>query len=238
MYAQTTVQLFAQLRREGYSLADQHRILASYDLATELFSGYFTATGRTQIAHVVGTASIVCALHVPAAVVAGALIHNVYETGDFGDGRRGVSAARRRQIRDAVGADIEAYPWRFAALRGAAAPVFSDLVGQLDREVLLIIVADWLDHRLNVENSPRHGVGMADAAERLGFSTLAGEVRHAATVRDELEIDLTLRRPSAGTTVPRSYRRRLKVVLRPRVSNGLHRVLERVVPRRRVRRPS
>src|SRR5437867_665839 len=103
MYAQTNIQLFNQLQREGYSNAELSLIRDAYELAMHLFTGFFIASGRTQIAHVVGAASILGSLHTPAEVVAAGLIHNVYETGDFGDGRRGISDARRQQIRQTIG---------------------------------------------------------------------------------------------------------------------------------------
>jgi hypothetical protein len=233
VYAQTNTQLFGQLRREHYSVGDQRLVLAAYDLATELFTGYFTGTGRTQIAHVVGTASILCSLHAPAALVAAALVHNVYATGDFGDGRRGVSPARRRQIRDAVGAHVEEYAYRFPTLNGAALPAVSDALAPLDREILLIIVADWLEHRLNAEYPRRQGLGMADCAEHLGFPALAAEIRHAVSAPDELDVDLARerRRPS-GTVAPRSYRRKLTVALPSRLRDGLRHLVDRFVQRR------
>ena len=119
-YAQTSVQLLQQLHREAYPPSAERVIRDAYRLAAELFSGYFTGTGRTQIAHVVGTASVVASLRVPAEVVAAALLHNAYETGDFGDGRAGVSAAHRRHVRRAAGAAIEEHVYRFVTIKRRA----------------------------------------------------------------------------------------------------------------------
>ncbi len=102
LYAQTNLQLLNQLQHEGYTKAELGSIRAAYNLAAHLFTGYFLASGRTQIAHVVGTASILGSLHVPWEVVAAGLIHNVYVTGDFGCGRSGISKVKRREIKMAV----------------------------------------------------------------------------------------------------------------------------------------
>src|SRR6266496_2989813 len=117
MYAQTNIQLLDQLRREGYAKAELTLIRNAYELARELYSGYFIFLGRTQIAHVVGTASILGSVHAPAELVAAGILHNVYDTGDFGDGRGGVSDARREQVRRAVGATVEEYVCRFPGIK-------------------------------------------------------------------------------------------------------------------------
>jgi len=69
-YAQTNVQLFNQLRRDGYSNNELSCIRNAYEHAKRLFTGLFLASGRTQIAHVVGTASILGSVHLPTEVVA------------------------------------------------------------------------------------------------------------------------------------------------------------------------
>ncbi len=86
-YAQTNIQLFNQLRQDGYSDADLILVRNAYELAMVLFTGRFQPSGKSFIAHVVGTASILAWLRLPAPVVAAGLLHNVYENGDFGDGR-------------------------------------------------------------------------------------------------------------------------------------------------------
>ena len=58
MYAQTNIQLFNQLRRDGYSKTDLDLVRDAYELAMVLFSGRFQPSGKSFIAHVVGTASI------------------------------------------------------------------------------------------------------------------------------------------------------------------------------------
>ncbi len=50
LYAQTNLQLLNQLQHEGYTKAELGSIRAAYNLAAHLFTGYFLASGRTQIA--------------------------------------------------------------------------------------------------------------------------------------------------------------------------------------------
>src|SRR5262245_4841225 len=98
-YAQTNIQLFNQLRYYAYSDADLNLVRDAYELAMVLFSGRFQSSGKSFIAHVVGTASILAWVRLPAPVVAAGLLHNAYGSGDFGDGRRGATTPRRRRIR-------------------------------------------------------------------------------------------------------------------------------------------
>src|SRR5688572_20530292 len=76
-YAQTNIQLFNQLRGDGYSKADLGLVRDAYELAMLLFSGRFQPSGKSFIAHVVGTASILAWHRLPAPVVAAGLLHNV-----------------------------------------------------------------------------------------------------------------------------------------------------------------
>jgi len=98
-YAQTIVQLYRQLQDNSYSIAEMCRIRDAYELATELFAGRFTLTGRVFSAHSVRTASILSSLRLPVEIVAAGLLHNVYYGGDFGDGSRGISKAKREYMK-------------------------------------------------------------------------------------------------------------------------------------------
>ncbi len=250
MYAQTNVQLFSQLQREGYTAADQRLIHDAYQGAIEVFTGYFTAIGRTQIAHVVGTASILGSLHVPAEVIAAALLHNAYDTGDFGDGRLGISDAKRRRVRQAVGARVEEYVHRFpamkhathaAAARSQQAAAF-DALEPVDRSVQLIVLADSLEHRLNGEDGSRSGAFLAERAECLGFPALAAEIRRVFSqpIAGRFDVELASPRGRSGVIAPRSYRPKAWVALVRRLrdvrrGDGLRERLGRIaqeIPRR------
>jgi (p)ppGpp synthase/HD superfamily hydrolase len=228
VFAQTNIQLFNQLQRQGYSKSELVLIHSAYELAKDLFAGYFIASGRTQIAHVVGTASILASLRVPAGVVAAGLIHNAYHTGDFGDGRRDISDARRRQISGVVGMTVEQYVARFSAVRSSlsmwlrprsASAEFAgiDPLDAIDRQVLLIVLAEQLEHRRNFEHAGRPHAVEAEIAEQLGFPALASELRktisEAASVEFLAELaSKELNRPQL--IAPRSYWRRPAVAFR------------------------
>ena len=65
--AQTNIQLFNQLRRDAYSDGDLNLVRHAYESAMVLFSGRFQPSGKSFIAHVVGTASILAWLRLPRA---------------------------------------------------------------------------------------------------------------------------------------------------------------------------
>ena len=96
-YAQTNIQLFNQLRHGGYSNTELSLVRDAYELAMDLFTGRYQPSGKPFVAHVVGTASILASLRLSAQVVAAGLLHNVYEQGDFGNGRNGFSKAKRER---------------------------------------------------------------------------------------------------------------------------------------------
>jgi (p)ppGpp synthase/HD superfamily hydrolase len=241
-YAQTNVQLFKQLRRDGYLKDGLIVIRNAYELAMRLFTGFFLASGRTQVAHVVGTASILGFIHLPAEVLAAGLIHNAYETGDFGDGRKGVSEARRKQVIYAVGKGVEEYVYRFPALRwnSQTIPVIRDRLNALDpidRNVLLIRLADQLEHYLDLGGFYYHcGVEeyrkfidtncpiMVDMAERMGFPALAAELERVfkETVSDEIAAELfnEISRSRPIVIPPKSYRKRFSVVFYQELVRG------------------
>ncbi len=67
-YDQTNIQLFNQLRHAGYSQMELKLVRDAYELAMDLFTGRFQPSGKSFMAHVVGTASI---LGLPALTRAG-----------------------------------------------------------------------------------------------------------------------------------------------------------------------
>jgi (p)ppGpp synthase/HD superfamily hydrolase len=196
-YAQTNVQLFNQLRSEGYSKEERERVRQAYEFAMRLFTGLFLPSGRPFIDHLVGTASILASLHVSVELVTAGLIHAAYQHGDFGGIEKGILEAKRKQVRNAVGGDVEAYVARYdrllwnleriLILRGAL-----DELDPIDRNVLLMRLANELEHNLDLGvlyffrsekqqkwhqgDIERYGPIMRDMSERLGFSSLSAEI--------------------------------------------------------------
>jgi len=196
-YAQTNVQLFAQMQSEGYSRDERQLVFESYEFGMQLFCGLFLPSGKPFIDHLVGTASILVSLRTPAHIVAAGLLHAVYVHGNFGSARKGITKRKQRTVRNAVGNTIEEYVARYERLlwNKKNIPVLRaslhDL-NQKDREVLLIRLANELEHKLDLaglyyarseEAQARHkrklenyGPMMAEMARTLGYSALATEM--------------------------------------------------------------
>jgi (p)ppGpp synthase/HD superfamily hydrolase len=153
--AQTNVQLFNQLRSEGYSKPERQFVLAAYEFGMRLFTGLFLPSGKPFIDHLVGTASILASLHVSIEIVTAGLIHAAYLHGDFGGARKGISKAKQKQVRDAVGEEVEDYVARYDALLWSPDRMLLvrdrvDDLGPVDRNVVLMRLANELEHHLDL----------------------------------------------------------------------------------------
>lgn len=106
--ARTNLQLYNQLYDQNRPNAELALIRRAYDLAAQLYSASFQADGKPFVIHVVSVASTLALLGLPSEVVAAALLHNVYNNGDFGDGRRrNADPHRRRRVAAAVDERVE-----------------------------------------------------------------------------------------------------------------------------------
>jgi gluconolactonase len=178
----------------------------------------------------VGTASILGSLHAPAQIVAAALIHNVYQNGDFGDWRKGISDAKRQQVRLAVGEEVEKYVARFATLQWnvATIPAMSEgplALDPIDRDVVLIHLADHLELLLDLPYYAdirrlayfrRDSNFMVQIARRLGYLTLALELERVWRETSLAEFPTELHSGNHRgdyLIAPKSYRRRLAIMV-------------------------
>lgn len=233
-FAQTNIQLINQLRRDGYSLGELDGILTSYELVIRLFTGRFRASGKTFVAHLVGTASILGSLHVSHKLVAAGLMHAIYQTGDFGDGEKGISESKRAQVRAVVGEEVEEYVARYTALQWNSELIPTiynglDTLEPVDRDVLLMRLANELEEYLDLgifycgdERRQQtnyvndSGESMIRIAERLGFPTLATNLAQAFKEAAVADIPLALRRPNAPNysflLASQSYQRLMEAV--------------------------
>ena len=210
MYAQTNIQLFNQLQRDGYRDAQLRLIADAYFLAAHLFTARVEVSGKCYIAHVTGTASILSAIAAPAELVAAGLVHNVYRNGDFGDYRKKITKAKRRRIRNTLGEKAEQYAYHFATRRWNSEglrKMHEQLSGmqELDRHVVLLYLADQLEKQLGLEILFRKdyeqrcqyyrefGPLLVDTARQLGYSGLSHQLQEA--------LQATL-----GSTVPAELR--------------------------------
>jgi (p)ppGpp synthase/HD superfamily hydrolase len=233
-YAQINVQLFNQLRSEGYSKEDRERVREAYEFAMRLFTGMFLPSGKTFIDHLVGTASVLASLHVRVDLIIAALIHAAYLHGNFGGIRKGISDATRKQVQLAVGLDVEKYVVRYELMPWDPS-IFStlhdniDKLDSLDRDVLLMRLANDFEHNLDLGSLYRdnwyryinqHGSVMVSMAEKLGFPSLSAEM--AQVFKDIVSTQLPLEpcietsEPAAYLVVPKSYHEPFWVVYWPK----------------------
>ncbi len=149
-YAVTNLQLFNQLLAQEYTQENLKCIQQAYEMARLLFSGRFIASGRSQLAHCVGTASILAFFDAPGLLVAAGLIHNVYQNGDFGDGGRGISEQRQTLLREALGPEIEQEVADFANVKWNEQTIKNFLFGKgpLTFNLVFLRLADTLEHNL------------------------------------------------------------------------------------------
>ncbi len=253
MYAQTNIQLFSQLSRAGYSGADLELVRDAYELAMVLFSGRFQPSGKIFIAHVVGTAGILASLRLPAPVVAAGLLHNVYEHGDFGSIRPGVSLKMRRRINRLLGSEVEEviaiFPmlhWNSSTVQLALAD--PDKLPSIDRHVLILRLADYLEHLLDLDllyysdTVRRYYMGIGHTAvataQKLGLSRLAGEITQALESIElaELTVDPVGHKHHDASFVvaPQSCRKRLYLKAAENIydiNTRLHQKCRRVLKR-------
>ena len=150
-YSQTNLQIFNQLLAQGYTQENLQRVHQAYELGRLLFSGRYTASGRSQLVHGVGTSSILAFFNAPVHVVAAGLIHNVYNNGDFGDGSRGISEQKRILLRKRLGQEIEIEVANFALLKWNEKNIsqFNLGKGPLTPNLVFLRLADLLDHTLS-----------------------------------------------------------------------------------------
>jgi len=243
MYAQTKIQLFNQLRCGGYSNTELECILNTYELVIRLLTGRYRPSGKTSIAHAVGTASILSSLGVRPEVVAAGLLHAIYIHGDFGGRATGISDAKRKRVRCAVGKEVEEFVARYESLRWTDQTISAihdglHELGPIDRDVILVRLANELEDNLDWgilycsnadarrRGTQRMGHTMVGIAAELGFPGLSAELRQAfkATALAEIPVELQGQNSQNGDflIVPRSYRRLLSVALNQQLRRGLH----------------
>jgi (p)ppGpp synthase/HD superfamily hydrolase len=255
-FAQTNLQLYTQLRRAGYA-ADQLAVVrAGYDLAMGLFSASFRGSGKPLLAHLIGTASILEQVGQSPVIVTAGLLHAAYALGDFGDGRFGITPAKRERVRSAVGTEIEHLVERYTNFdwNKNTIPVIRQRVGslnQLERDVLVIRLANELEDHLDYGvlycgngekrreyiRSPLNQ--SVDMARSLGLTALAEELERAFADTLSEEIPAGLRNPHDYTYVqpPASHSPRVSVAARhflddrPRLARAVHPLVSLVTSR-------
>ena len=227
-YAQTNRQLFSQMQQKGYSPAEVVKVCAAHELARTLVTGFYRPSGSPFISHLVGTASVLAGLRVPVELVIAGLLHAAYMHGDFGTLRRGATAKNREVVRQAVGAEVEEYVARYTALEWRRKTIdgLKDRMNSMnfvDRNVVLICLANWLEHLLDfdilcgpgvdrrLQAIMRRGPILVDAAHMLGYPSLGEELESIYQQTLNTKIVQAFRSGPGRTflVVPLSYRKRL-----------------------------
>jgi (p)ppGpp synthase/HD superfamily hydrolase len=249
--AQTNLQLYDQLVASGWpedALANTRR---GYELATDLFAGQLRPSGKPFLAHLVGTASALATADARADLVHAGLLHAAYTHGEFGDGRRGASNAKRTAVRTAVGSAVEDLVMEYAALRFTPAIVDdwlsrASVLSSSDRDLAVLRLANEIDDHVDLgmrvadrgadrATLDRTFAHLAELADEIGEPALAALARRVSAAERDLAVPTVLRSPAkrSWTTAPRSHRLRLGITVR-RIP-AVHRSYEVLVRRFRRR---
>jgi (p)ppGpp synthase/HD superfamily hydrolase len=233
-FAQTNIQLFNQMYDLGYDEQEIAAVKNSYELAMTLFTGRFRGSGKTFIAHLVGTASILASVHSAPRIIAAGLLHAAYDSGDFGDSKQGISPAKRDYVRAYVGAEVEEYIASYSELRWdqqVARSLYDklDSLSQLEREVVLIRLANELEDYLDLgilfcgikkrTQAGYHSSGenmLGDIAQKLGFPDLADvwkmEFEKTAIASEQPRFESIGSRDFSFLAPPLSYKRLMDIL--------------------------
>lgn len=223
-YAQTSIQLFDQLRRDRYSPVHIDEIFRAHELIMRLFAGSYRQSGKTFIAHLVGTASILSSLQVTPNLIMAGLLHATYTHGDFGSGAAGLSSSKRVKLKNVAGEDVEELVARYSRLAWTT-PAIQTVHATLhkmdskDRDVVLLRLTneleDLLDFGLLYWSSPksrleyieRKGHLMVEMAAQLGYPRFSAELAEALeeTRAGAILLDIKEWRNETLVVVPPSY---------------------------------
>lgn len=239
-FAQTNLQLFNQMRAQGYAADDIVCLARGYELATSLFSGRFRANGKSFLAHLIGTASILVAQSMPIDVITAGLLHAAYLQGDFGFDRpmfsSSVSHPARDKVTNVIGIQAESYLFRYTRLTtqyrqcpeqvlqmGACASL-----QETDKQALVLLIANELEEYLDLamlycsklsdvqQDIESRIPALVHLAQQLNLETLAADL--LSTSHSSMGIDIesrlrTLHQRSYLVLSP-SYRQKLSVSIR------------------------
>jgi GT2 family glycosyltransferase len=162
--ARTIDELAGQMSGAGYAPAAVSEAHAAYATAESLIAGVYRDNRTTQLAHALGTASVLAAYGAPQAVVAAGVLHGVYAHGCYPEVVQDLAGARR-WLRREIGGPTEAQVWDYHGLcfedAEAAVRQGRDHVRLVRAYSILIRIAHAVDEQL------RHGrSASADAVVR------------------------------------------------------------------------
>lgn len=195
---QTIVQLLDQMETLDYNLTARETVRGAYMIAAELFAASFRASGRTFLAHLVGTGSIMAAFGANPAVIAAAVLHATYTHGRFPKKCGGSPAAMRRWLKRRVGDRVEALVLAYSGLHpDQMVQYFPDHLDRMPLETanaILVRMANGIEDRLgrdehyfdsahwlhdSNESLNRWMPVFTAVADKLGFSAMTSVLRDA-----------------------------------------------------------
>jgi hypothetical protein len=232
--AQTNAQLFLQIHRRGCSAVELCRVRDACLLAMQLYSGLFTGSGKTTLAHEIGTASLAHRHGGSFDLIVAGLLHGAYLVGDWGHYRIRLTRKKRDALRSVIGARAETYvheysqvAWKAGTIAGLATR--ADDLSELERGVSFLLLVEELERLLDYgaivcfrdAEAMKASMGgrrnhMCRLAERLGHPALGAELAEAidATLAAELPAEIMgLKFPGEASfrIIPRSYGKHLSL---------------------------
>ena len=170
-YALTYTQLIRQGLEKKMTQEELVRLRKAYDLAEQLFDGFYRGQGMPFVCHLVRTASIVLHEDFPMAVVTAAMLHGAYLMGQFEDGVSGkTTAAHRRYLRQELGVEAEALVLAYNELPWGTAEALGNHLNHLEssaqekKQLLVMRLANELEDHLDLAMAYRGGL---DAKKRI-----------------------------------------------------------------------
>jgi (p)ppGpp synthase/HD superfamily hydrolase len=231
--AQTNIQLFNQLAECAYSMTEIEYVRDSYVFAMPLFSGQYRPSGKTFIAHAVGTASVLATFRAPAHLLAAAILHSAYTLGVWGTLRRSIDERKRNRLRKAIGFEAEFLVHAYASFEWNEHQVRRLLeskspLSARERDVVMIRLANEVDEYAELAGlyAPSWEGRVAAArsllpacielAERIGASRLGDEIRFVSeqTLSQPWPRAMTTRSPASILVPPASHIARPHVLAR------------------------
>jgi (p)ppGpp synthase/HD superfamily hydrolase len=199
--AQNNIALYRQMHDLGYSVDALDLVRKSYAIACSLFTSRFRATEKPFLCHLAGTASIMAYLLAKPHLVAAAMLHAAYESGNFGYCYGGPTRRNRERVRGAVGDAVEEIVFRYWKTTWNAKQV-SQVAGRAnalsseDKDVVVLRLANSLEDHLDLAmcycaQSRREYDGtlqeLRELAQSLGlhelgesFASISNEMRSAS----------------------------------------------------------
>lgn len=163
--AQTNLQLYLQMREEGYTEQDIVLVNEAYLFSINKVHLMYRGSGKPFICHLVGTASLMVICKQPIAVVLAALMHALYQNRVPFEGCKDIEQ-RRSIIRDKFGIECDRLIHEYTEFEMTGIHEIKPDDIKADYQVLVMRIADELEDLVDY-GLCLHGLE-GDTAERGG----------------------------------------------------------------------